>query len=79
MSKRIKQSVEENGNVFTSTAGTPRGNLKNFDASIFTPSLASKKGSELTIKIEGKREITLDGRQINTLRNVFDRHFDTVE
>lgn len=78
MSKRIKQSVE-NGSVRTRTSGSPRGDMPNFDVDVFSPATASKKGAVMTLKLEGRKPITLNGRQLKTVRELLDLHFETFE
>lgn len=74
--KFIDQYVYDNGTVETFTGGFPRGNSRpNFDVNIVSSSPSAKKGTQMEIYMNGRKKLTLDGTQVNTLRNVFERHF----
>lgn len=77
MSKRIRQTVQ-NGSVRTRTVGSTEGFIANFDVEAFSPASSLKKASELVLQLEGKKPIVLDGRKMKTLRDVLNRHFETL-
>jgi len=84
MSKRLRQTTQNDGTFVTRTSGQPRGNMPSFDVEVRSAPSAHKKGTELTVRFRNERDgkqyrVTFNGRQARTLREVLDRHFSEQE
>lgn len=77
--KRIEQKVMDDGTVSTRTRGTPQGDLTNFDVSLTTRPTHHKKATEFVVELSEHVKLELTGRQAKTLREVLNRHFETVD